>query len=90
MGCTVDDYQLKAKALSGLSGECIPMLNQLRTMQSVDPLSIINDVLRDVDTNNVSPKSTKKDGSYRGLDRETVMRTSVGSKSRVTHMTVAT
>ncbi|CAN0425665.1 unnamed protein product, partial [Laminaria digitata] len=36
VGCTVDDYQLKANALSGLSAEYIPMLNQLRTMQSLD------------------------------------------------------
>ena len=36
VGCTVDDYQLKANALSGLSAEYIPMLNQLRTRQSLD------------------------------------------------------
>ena len=32
VGCTVDDHQLKANALSGLSAEHIPMLNQLRTL----------------------------------------------------------
>ncbi|CAN0585131.1 unnamed protein product, partial [Laminaria digitata] len=47
VGCTVDDYQLKANALSGLSAEYIPMLNQLRTMQSLD-LTMVNDMLREV------------------------------------------
>ena len=32
VGCKVDDYQLKANALSGLSAEYILMVNQLRTM----------------------------------------------------------
>ena len=41
VGCTGDDYKLKANALSRLSAECIPMLNQLRTMQSLD-LTMVN------------------------------------------------
>ena len=47
VGCTVDDYQLQANALSGLSAEYIPMLNQLRTMQSLD-LTMVNEMLREV------------------------------------------
>ena len=41
VGCTVDAYQLKSNALLGLSAEYIPMLNQLRTMQSLD-LTMVN------------------------------------------------
>ena len=53
--CTVDDYQLKANALSGLSAEHIPMLNQLRNMQSLD-LTMVSQILREVLVNDVLPK----------------------------------
>ena len=53
--CTVDDYQLKANALSGLSAEHIPMLNQLRNMQSLD-LTMVSQILREVLVNVVLPK----------------------------------
>ena len=58
VGCTVDDYQLKANALSGLSAEYIPMLNQLRTMQSLD-LTMVNEMLREVYVNDILPKKAK-------------------------------
>ena len=57
VGCTVDDYQLKANALSGLSAEYIPMLNHLRTMQSPD-LTMVNEMLREVYVNDILPQES--------------------------------
>ena len=59
VGCTVDDYQLKANALSGLSDEYTPMLNQLRTMQSLE-LTMVNEMLREVYVTDILPKKGKK------------------------------
>ena len=59
VGCIVDDYQLKANALSGLSAEYIPMLNQLRTTQSLD-LIMGNERLREVYGNDILPMKAKK------------------------------
>ena len=44
VGCTIDEYQLKANDLSEPSDECIPMLNQL-PMHSLD-LTMVNEMLR--------------------------------------------
>ena len=57
--CTVDDYQLKANDLSGLSAEYIPMLNQLRTFQSLN-LTVVNEMLREVYVNDILPKEAEK------------------------------
>ena len=57
IGCTVDDYELKANALSGLSAEYIPMLNHLRTMQSPD-LTMVNEMLREVYVNDILPQES--------------------------------
>ena len=59
VGCIVDDHQLKANALSGLSAEHIPMLNQLRTMQSLE-LTMVNEMLREVYVTDILPKKGKK------------------------------
>ena len=59
VGCTVDEYQLKANALSGLSAEYIPKLNQLRNMQSPDS-TMVNEMLRQVYVNDILPKKAKK------------------------------
>ena len=64
VGCTIDGYQLKAKALSGLSVEYIPMLNQLRTMQSLD-LTMLDEMLRVVYVNDILPKKAKNLLRYR-------------------------
>ena len=51
---------LKQKnASSGLSAEYIPMLNQLRTMQSLD-LTMVNEMLREVYVNDILAKKDKK------------------------------
>lgn len=81
MGCAVDGYKIKANALSGLWAECISIVNQLGTMQSVD-LVTVNDMLREVDVNDFLPKRAKRGGSYRGLEQEAAMSTSLGSKSK--------
>ncbi|CAN0303407.1 unnamed protein product, partial [Scytosiphon promiscuus] len=78
VGCTVDDYQLKANALSGLSAEYIPMLNQLRTMQSLD-LTMVNDMLREVYVNDILPNKSKKD-PLRGYRSEAAMTTTTAVK----------
>ena len=59
VGCTSDGYQLKANALSGLSAEHIPMLNQLRTTQSLD-LTMVNEMLREAYVNDILSKKAKK------------------------------
>ena len=41
VGCTLDDYKLKANASSRQSAEYIPMLNQLCNIQSLD-LTMVN------------------------------------------------
>ena len=58
VGCTVDDYQLKAHALSGLSADIIPMLNQLRTMHSLD-FTMVNEMLRELHVNDILPKKLR-------------------------------
>ena len=58
VSCTVDAYQPKANALSGLSAECIPTLSQLRTMQSLG-LTVVNEMLREVYVNDIFPKKAK-------------------------------
>ena len=78
VGCTVDDYQLKANALSGLSDEYTPMLNQLRTMQSLD-FTMVNEMLRDVYVNDILPNKTKK-SPLRGYRSEAVMTTTTTAK----------
>ena len=78
VGCTVDDYQLKANALSGLSAEYIPMLNQLRTMQSLD-LTMVNEMLREVYGNDILPKKAKKN-PIRGYQSEAAMTTTTTAK----------
>ena len=60
VGCTVDNYQLNANALSRVSAENITMLNQLRTLQSQD-LTMVNDTLSEVHLNDILPKEAKKD-----------------------------
>lgn len=82
VGCAAGGYHLKANDVMGSSGECIPMLNRLRTMKPIDSITI-NDILREVYVNDVLPNRTKKDGGYRGLYQEAAMSTSVGSKPRV-------
>ena len=64
---------LKANALSGLSAEYIPMLNQLRTMQSLD-LTMVNEMLREVYVNDILPKKAKKN-PLRGYRSEAAMTT---------------
>ena len=71
--CTVDDYQLKANAISGLSAEYIVMLNLLRTMKSPD-LTMVNDMRRDVHVNDILPKKAKKN-PRRGYRSEASMKT---------------
>ena len=63
VGCTVDEYQLEANALSELSAEYIPMLNQLRTFH----LTMVNKILREVYVKDILPKKAKRNplGGYR-------------------------
>ena len=70
VGCTVDDYQLKENALSGLSAEYIPTLNQLRTMQSLH-LTMVNEMLREVYVNDILPNKAKN--PLRGYRSEAAM-----------------
>ena len=77
VGCTVEDYQLKANALSGLSAEYIPMLNQLRTMQSLD-LTMVNEMLREVYVNDILPKKAKN--PLRGYGSEAATTTTTTTK----------
>ena len=77
VGCTVDDYQLKANALSGLTAEYIPMLNQLRTMQSLD-LTMVSEMLRKVYVNDILPKKVKN--PLRGYRSEAAMTTTTTAK----------
>ena len=58
VGCTVDDYQLEANALPGLSAEYVPMLNQLRTMQSPG-LTMMNEMLREVMSTTPCPRNLR-------------------------------
>ena len=78
IGCTVDDYQLKANALSVLSAEFIPMLNQLLTMQSLG-LTILNEMLREVYVNDILPKKAKKN-PLRGYRSEAAITTTTTAK----------
>ena len=77
VGCTVYDYLLKAKALSGLSVEYIPMSNQLRTMQSLD-LTMVNEMLREVCVNDILPK--KPENLRRGYRSEAAMTTTTTAR----------
>ncbi|CAM9676573.1 unnamed protein product, partial [Laminaria digitata] len=79
VGCTVGDYQLKANALSGLSAEYIPVLNQLRTLQSLD-LTMANGMLREVYIIDILPKKAKKD-PLRGYRSEAAMTTTTAKRS---------
>ena len=77
VGCTVDYYQLKANALSGLSAEYIPMLNQLRTVQSLD-FTMVNEMLREVYVNDILPNKVKN--PLRGYRGEAAMTTTTTAK----------
>ena len=79
VGCTVDDYQLKANAPSGLSAEYVPMLIQLRTMQSLH-FTMVNDMLREVYVNDVLLKKDRKD-PLRGYRSEAAMTTTTEKRS---------
>ena len=70
VGCVVDDYQLQANALSGLSAEHILMLGKLRTLQD---LTMVNKLLREVYVNDILPKKDKK--RLRGYLSEAAMTT---------------
>ena len=78
VGCKVDDYQLKANALSGLSAEYVLMLNQLLTVQSLD-LTMVNEMLRKVHMNGILPKKAKKN-PLRGYRSESAMTTTTTTK----------
>ena len=45
--------------MSGLPAEYIPMLNQLRTIQSLD-LTMVNEMLREVYANDILPKKLRR------------------------------
>ena len=78
VGCTVDDYQLKENALSGLSALYIPMTNQLRTVQSLD-LTMVNEMLSEVYVNDILPKKSKKN-PIRGYRSKAAMTTTTTAK----------
>ena len=54
------------------------MLNQLRTMQSLD-LTMVNEMLREVYVNDILPKKAKKN-PLRGYRRKGAMRTTTTAK----------
>ena len=77
VGCTLDGYQLKANASSGLSAEYIPTLNQLRTMQALH-LTMVNEMLREVYVNDILPNKAKN--PLRGYRSEAAMTTTNAAK----------
>ena len=78
VGCIVDGYQLEVNALNRLSAEYIPMLNQLRTMLSLE-LTMLNKMLREVYVNDILSKKAKKNPPRR-YRREDAMTTTTTAK----------